>query len=122
MADKVWKAFERTVAKFFSSTRTPLSGGNGKQTRSDSLNPELYIECKYSAKSALYSLYQETLPKAVLEEKIPIICTKKKGMDGFLITIHSRDFESVCELARSYAANREGLEGMSGLRVGEGSM
>jgi hypothetical protein len=122
MADKVWKAFERTVAKFFDSTRTPLSGGNGKQTRSDSLHPQLYVECKYSAKSALYSLYQETVVKAVLEDKIPIICTKKKGMDGFLITVHSRDFESVCELTRKDASDSESLQGLSGLRPGEGSM
>lgn len=95
MADKVWKAFERAVAKFFETTRNPLSGGNGKQTRSDSLHPDIYVECKYSAKSALYSLFQETYPKAQKENKIPVICTKKKGMDGFLITVHSRDFESL---------------------------
>lgn len=122
MADKVWKAFERTVAKFFTSTRTPLSGGNGKQTRSDTLHDELFVECKYSAKSALYSLYQETSIKAKVEEKIPIICTKKKGTDGFLITIHSSDFESVCRVARSNTSGSECLEGMPGLHTGTGSV
>lgn len=95
MADKAWKAYERVVAKYFGSTRTPLSGGNGKQTRSDSLHPKLYVECKYSAKSALDSLFQETKEKAIKENKIPIICTKKKGTDGFLITIHSSDFKDM---------------------------
>ncbi len=115
MADKVWKAFERTVAKFFDSTRSPLSGGNGKQTRSDSLHPDIFIECKYSAKSALVSLFQETVPKALLEEKIPVLCTKKKGMDGFLITVHSKDFQSLCRVAGSDVTSSEGLDGMQGL-------
>lgn len=122
MADKAWKAFERVVAKFFTSTRAPLSGGNGKQTRSDSLHPELFIECKYSAKSALYSLHQETETKAKKEEKIPVICTKKKGTDGFLITVHSSNFGSLCRIAGGNAVSSESLEGMSGLLVRTGSV
>jgi hypothetical protein len=110
MADKTWKAFERVVSKFFGTTRTPLSGGNGKQTRSDSLHPELFISCKYSSKSALHSLFQEESIKANVEGKIPIVCTKKKGSDGFLITIHSQDFESVCRLASTNPASSESLE------------
>jgi hypothetical protein len=110
MADKTWKAFERVVAKFFNSTRTPLSGGNGKQTRSDSLHPDYFIECKYSAKSAIYSLFQETKEKALKENKTPIICTKKKGMDGFLITIHSNDFQSLQGFTRTDSTDSSSLE------------
>lgn len=102
MADKVWKAFERTVASFFGSTRNALSGGNSKITRSDSLHPDFFIECKYRSKDALYSLFKSTRERAVEESgsvttKIPIICTKKKGSEGFLITIHSGDFDDVIE-------------------------
>jgi hypothetical protein len=44
---KTWKGFEGKVAKFFFNRRTPLSGGNSMHnTRSDSLCPLLYIECK----------------------------------------------------------------------------
>jgi hypothetical protein len=46
MADKRWKEFERRVARAFGTERTPLSGGNSKHTHSDTLHPELYIECK----------------------------------------------------------------------------
>lgn len=88
-----WKAFERVVARFFGSTRTALSGGNSKITRSDSLHPDLYIECKYRATNALHTLYKDSEKKAGLEKKIPVICTKAKGDKGFLITIHSDYFE-----------------------------
>ena len=43
---KSWKAYERRVARYFGSERTPLSGGNSRHTRSDSLHERLYIECK----------------------------------------------------------------------------
>lgn len=46
MADKRWKAFERRVARAFGCERTPLSGGSSRHTRSDTLHPTLYIECK----------------------------------------------------------------------------
>jgi hypothetical protein len=114
--DKAWKAFERVAAKFFGNTRAPLSGGNGKQTRSDSLHPDLFISCKYTARSALHSLFQEELIKANVEGKIPIICTKKKGSDGFLITIHSKDFQSVCDLTRTNPTDNQSVEQVSGLR------
>ena len=44
MSDKTWKARERQVAKLLGTERTPLSGGNGKQTRSDSLSAEFFVE------------------------------------------------------------------------------
>jgi hypothetical protein len=112
MADKTWKVFERVASTFFGTTRTPLSGGNGKQTRSDSLHPRLFISCKYSKASSLHSLFAEEQTKANVEGKIPIICTKKKGTDGFLITIHSKDFESVCKLhdAESISRSVQGKE------------
>lgn len=98
MADKTWKAFERVAAKFFGCTRAPLSGGNGKQTRSDSLHEDFFISCKYSKRLALDSLYQEENEKAEKENKIPILCLKKKGMTGFYIVVHSNDFHDIKRL------------------------
>lgn len=92
-----WKAFERVVAKFFGSTRTALSGGNSKITRSDSLHPDLFIECKYRATNALHTLFKDTEKKARIERKLPVVCTKAKGEQGFLITIHSDDFKEFTE-------------------------
>lgn len=107
-----WKAFERVVAGFFGSTRTALSGGNSKITRSDSLHPVLFIECKYRASNALHTLFKNTQKLAGLENKIPVVCTKTKGSEGFLITIHSSDFQKFME--GNYAAT-----GPSGPTTGE---
>lgn len=90
-----WKAFERVAAKFFGTVRNALSGRNSKVSSSDSIHPDLYIECKYRATSSLHSLFKDTKKKALLEDKIPVICTKVKNEAGFLITIHSDDFHKI---------------------------
>ena len=36
------------MASIFATERNPLSGGNGKHSRSDSLHPELFISCKHT--------------------------------------------------------------------------
>ena len=112
---KTWKQFERTVAKFFNTERNPLSGGNGKISRSDSLHPKLYIEDKYSVKSSLVTLFEDTDTKASLEEKLPVICTKKRGQNGFLITIHSEDIidfmEIMNEQVREVVENVQQVQG-----------
>lgn len=90
-----WKAFERTVASFFGSVRTALSGGNSKVTRSDTHHPDLYIECKYRARCSLHTLYEDTKKKAEAEGKIPILCTKQKNSTGFLVTVHSSDYNAL---------------------------
>jgi len=104
---KTWKRFELTVARFFGSERNPLSGGNSKHTRSDTLHKDLYIECKYrTAGSALDTLFADTDIKAVVEHKVPIVCTKKRGQSGFLITIHSDDFAYIHEVLNA-ASSKE---------------
>lgn len=98
MPDKAWKAFERTVARYFGTLRNSLSGGNSKLTRSDTTHPNYFIECKYRAKCAVQSLYDETAEKAEEEEKVPIICLKEKGREGFFIILHSKDFPVALDL------------------------
>ena len=78
MADKVWKVAERRVADLFGTTRTPLSGGNGKVTRSDTLHDSLFIECKYWTKFALVDLFCETAGLAAKEKKFPILVLVEK--------------------------------------------
>jgi len=86
MADKRWKAVERRVAKMFGSERTPLSGGNSKQTRSDTLHPELFIEIKTSMHGFMATrLYRETAELAKLEDKTPLVVLVPKADKPYLV-------------------------------------
>jgi len=95
MADKTWKAAERRIATYFGTERTPLSGGNGKQTRSDTLHEDLFIEAKWRAKHSAVSLWDETKKLADKEGKTPVVCLCEKGRPGFWIVCHSDD---LCKL------------------------
>ena len=84
---KTWKGVERRIARYLDTVRNPLSGGNGKHTRSDSLHPTLYIEAKHGkyipktwAKKR--TLFEDTRRKAVLEGKFPVVVLHPKGLNG----------------------------------------
>ncbi|HTT74243.1 MAG TPA: hypothetical protein VMG99_08925 [Thermoplasmata archaeon] len=47
MSEPAWKKVERRIAEFFGTERNPLSGGNSKHSRSDSLHLTLFIETKH---------------------------------------------------------------------------
>jgi hypothetical protein len=79
MPTKTWKSIEGYIAKLFGSTRTPLSGGNGKQTRSDTLHPKIFVELKYGRQSAWIKLFQETAELAGREDKFPVVVLVAKG-------------------------------------------
>ncbi len=81
-ADKVWKARERQVAKLLGTERTPLSGGNGKQTRSDSLSQEFFVECKHRKRHAVLSLYDEVAGLADVEGKYPLVVLTEHRREG----------------------------------------
>lgn len=89
--DKAWKAFERRVARFFRTERNALSGGNSKLTRSDSLHPKLFIECKQRKRFAAVRLWDDTKRLAEREKKTPVVCLSEKGRPGFWILVHSDD-------------------------------
>lgn len=76
-----WKAFELWIAKLFGTERNPLSGGNGKHSRSDSLHPRLFISCKHTrtGHAPLFRLVAEETEKAVVENKIPVIIIGRSG-------------------------------------------
>ena len=46
MTDTKSKADERWYAARLGTTRAPLSGGNSRHTRSDTLDPDIYLEVK----------------------------------------------------------------------------
>ena len=95
MADKTWKAFERRVARWFGAERNPLSGGNGKHTRSDSLHPTLFIETKHRKEWAILNLWFKARKMAKLEHKIPLVAIGLKHHAGTWFLIHSEDLLAV---------------------------
>ena len=75
-----WKAFERRVAKWLRTRRTPLSGMmSGHHTSSDTLHPDIYVECKWTKKAAILTLWEDTRKKAKREGKIPFVAMHQRG-------------------------------------------
>lgn len=76
---KTWKDNELKFSKLFGTSRNALSGGNSHLTRSDTLHPEFYIEVKHGLQCKPTSLWQDTVAKAKLEHKIPMLIQHAKG-------------------------------------------
>ena len=79
---KSWKKLEQKVARMRETERTPLSGGNSRQTRSDTLDNTFFIECKLRKDPAVWNLYEQVEELAKKENKIPVLVIKKKGKHG----------------------------------------
>jgi len=91
MADKAWKKRERQIARYFGGERTPLSGGNSKQTRADVIHNTLFIEVKSRKKHTAITLWDKTKALADKEGKTPVVCLCEKNRPGFWIMVHSND-------------------------------
>lgn len=103
-----WKQFEREVASEFGTKRVPLSGSNsGHNTNSDSLHPELYIECKVRQNVWLHTLYNDTESKAKVEGKIPLVAIKQKGQKGYLLAFKPEYLEKITEIHKKYLDNKK---------------
>lgn len=63
----------------FKTTRTPLSGGNSKMTRSDTLHPRLFVEAKMRKHFSVVTLFCETRELARKEGKMPVVVLQEKG-------------------------------------------
>jgi len=87
MPDKAWKAFERRIAKSLDTHRTPLSGGASRHTRSDTLHPDLYVECKQRKSSYAFSQYAATRIHAREEKKVPVLALHVSGSPTTLAII-----------------------------------
>lgn len=90
-----WKAIERKAARFFGAERNPLSGGNGKHSRSDSLHAVLFLEVKYRKSHSAVTLWRSTAEKAKEEGKLPVVCLAEKGKAGFWTLCHCDDLTAV---------------------------
>ena len=87
---KSWKKLEQKVARLRGTERTPLSGGNGKLTRSDTLDKTFFIECKLRKDPAVWNLYEQVELLAQKENKIPVLVIKKKGKHGELFIVNDK--------------------------------
>jgi len=103
-----WKRFEAEVARSFGSTRTPLSGGNGRQTRSDSLHDRLFVEAKYRGKSAVCSLFRKVATSAARVDKTPVVAIRDKNHESYLLVIRPQDIHLLSSLAKDYEARPVG--------------
>ena len=95
MPTSTWKSRERQVCKDFGTERNPLSGGNSKHSRSDSLHPQLFIEHKHRQSNTVVQLYDETTVLAKKESKIPVVTLSQHGRNGYLLVIAPEDLEAV---------------------------
>ena len=94
---KSWKKLEQKVARLRGTKRTPLSGGNGKLTRSDTLDKTFFIECKLRKAPAVWNLYEQVELLAKSENKIPVLVIKKKGKHGELFIINDKYLKAFIE-------------------------
>jgi len=90
-----WKRREREIAKDFNTERTPLSGGNSKQTRSDTLHPYLFIEVKSRKKHTAVTLWDDTAEKALKEKKVPVVVLCENGRPGYWVMVHKKNINDV---------------------------
>lgn len=101
-----WKKFERDIANFFGTKRTPLSGINsGHDTNSDSLHPTIYIEAKYRNSFSIFSLFLDTEEKAKRENKVPVVAIKQKGEQGYLLVIRPEHLRKLNLLKNEHITN-----------------
>lgn len=93
MADKPWKQHERAAAKVVGSLRKPGSGSQGRQdqTRSDSVHPTLFIECRTRKKSVVRTWLMEARRLARKEKKTAALVIREAGKPGAIWCVHQDD-------------------------------
>ncbi|KKN01894.1 hypothetical protein LCGC14_1123150 [marine sediment metagenome] len=97
MNRNTWKQGERRIAEMFGTKRTPLSGGNSRHTRSDTLHKELFIEVKHSKKYPLEKLLFKTFHQANKEDKIPLMVFLKLHSPEPIIICKLSDIKKISE-------------------------
>ena len=97
MHRSTWKSGERRIAELFGTKRTPLSGGNSRHTRSDSLHKELFIEVKHSKKYPKEVLVNKTFKEAKSEAKIPLLVFLKLNNSEPLILCKLKDIKKISD-------------------------
>jgi hypothetical protein len=104
---RTWQKFEERAAAFFGSRRRVLSGSTNRQDieGDDSVHPRLHIEAKLRAKHGVFRIWDEARAsaaklkdslqrKGVPGHKEVVVCLQEKNREGFLVCVHSNDFEA----------------------------
>jgi len=97
MPKKTWKDRERKTARWFGSERNPLSGGNSRHSRSDSLHEFLFIEHKHRKTNPTIHLWDKCKEMANKESKIPVVTLSVHGRPGFWVLCKEEDLIEVAE-------------------------
>lgn len=104
MHRNTWKNFERYIAGIFKSTRAPLSGGNGKVTRSDSFHKSMFLSCKYTRSNhkTVRSLIAAERQKAKVEGKFAVcVIGEFDDKQNSFVAIHLQDMAAFCEAVKN---------------------
>ena len=94
MSSKTWKNNELAIAKAFGTRRNPFSGSMSHQSQSDTLHDRFYIEVKDGKQSTPSRLWLDTVRKAKMEGKVPMVIKhgkREKLMDA-RVTLRLGDF------------------------------
>ena len=102
-----WKGDERLISSIFGTTRTPLSGGNSKVTRSDTFHKELFIEVKKRKRHAAFELWKKTKELATKEGKIPVVALRTLRSSYTLLIIEVKDVTEVASKMRKHFGVRK---------------
>ena len=97
MDRSTWKKGEQRIAKIFGTFRTPLSGGNSRHTKSDTLHKKLFIEVKHRKSFPQGKLWDKILEEAKEENKIPLAVFIKKNHQDPIIMCKLSDIKKVSE-------------------------
>lgn len=90
-----WKAAERRCARAFHAERLPLSGAAPQLSKSDSTHPRLYLETKCWARVPLLKVWRKAKEHAAAEKKVPVLCLREKGKEGFWVLCKSTDLQAI---------------------------
>ena len=74
-----WKNTERRHSRLIGTTRTPLSGSNGKVTSSDSFSNYWYLESKHRSSFPAFEGFMEVSERALGRNLKPAIVYHKTG-------------------------------------------
>lgn len=92
MGNEIWKVFERQVARFFGCERT---GPMQIKDASDINHDSLHVQCKYSKRFSILTIWDAAKKVAKQNKKIPVVAIKQAGRSGFWLLVHSDDLQSV---------------------------
>ncbi len=115
MPDKAWKAFERRIAKSLGTDRTPLSGISSRHTSSDTLHPDLYVECKMRKRSLVHTLFTLASKQAKVERKIPVMAMHVARAHTTIAIIDWKFFLKLWNMANDWVSEHEGTAPLSEL-------